>query len=222
MNLTYYALVGNLIAAGILGGIVGAQRQAAHKPAGFRTHMLVALGSCAFMEISRFSGDDRIAAGVITGIGFLGAGAIVREGLNAHGLTTAASIWAVAAVGLALGFGTPQAYALATALTILVFVALSISDRSLNELFPPNEVVAWITFEPETISLDAVAALFAAACSKVQRTDRLTLEHDDAVLVASWMIILQVSHRSELRQLALTAGSIKGVRRVTLRETAPT
>jgi putative Mg2+ transporter-C (MgtC) family protein len=111
-------LVGDLAAAAVLGGVIGAQRQAAHKPAGFRTHLLVALGSCAFMETSRLAGDTRIAAGIITGIGFLGAGAIVREGFVTKGLTTAASIWAVAAIGLALGFGTMLAYELAIVTTI--------------------------------------------------------------------------------------------------------
>ena len=95
--MSYVWPIVHLIAAAVLGGVIGAQRQAAHKPAGFRTHLLVAVGSCAFMEVSRLTGDSRIAAGVITGIGFLGAGAIVREGLMTRGLTTAASIWAVSA-----------------------------------------------------------------------------------------------------------------------------
>jgi putative Mg2+ transporter-C (MgtC) family protein len=223
MSMTYYAIVGNMIAAGILGGIVGAQRQAAHKPAGFRTHMLVALGSCAFMEISRFSGDDRIAAGVITGIGFLGAGAIVRAGLNAHGLTTAASIWAVAAVGLALGFGTPQAYALATALTLLVFIALSFSDRWLDQMFPPkNEVEAWVTFEPETISPDKMVALLSRACAQVQRTERFRVESDGETRVAVWLLSLQVADLAELREDVLAALKVPGVRRVALTEVTPT
>jgi hypothetical protein len=99
-----------LIVAGLLGALVGIQRQAVHKPAGLRTHALVALGACAFAEISHATGDDRIAAGVITGIGFLGAGAIVRAGMTAHGLTTAASIWSAAAIGLAAGSGVRMGY----------------------------------------------------------------------------------------------------------------
>jgi putative Mg2+ transporter-C (MgtC) family protein len=222
MTTSYYVLLGNLLAAGVLGGIVGAQRQATHKPAGFRTHMLVALGSCAFMEISLFSGDDRIAAGVITGIGFLGAGAIVREGISARGLTTAASIWAVAAVGLALGFGTPPAYALAVALTALVFVALSLRDNWLDGMFPPkNAVEAWVTFEPETIAPDAVVALISRACAHVRRTERFTVESDGGTRVATWLLNLQVANQADLRQDVLVAAKTPGVRRIALNEIAP-
>jgi putative Mg2+ transporter-C (MgtC) family protein len=217
-----YVILGNLIAAGILGGVVGAQRQATHKPAGFRTHMLVALGSCAFMEISLFSGDDRIAAGVITGIGFLGAGAIVREGLSARGLTTAASIWAVAAIGLALGYGTAAAYVLAVALTVLVFAALSFSDRWLDRMFPPkNAVEAWVTFEPERISPEEVVTLLSRACAHVHRTERFTVESEGETRVAVWLLNLQVSRQAEFRADVLAALKAPGVRRIALNEMSP-
>jgi len=223
MTTPYYILIGNLIAAGILGGIVGVQRQATHKPAGFRTHMLVALGSCAFMEISLFSGDDRIAAGVITGIGFLGAGAIVREGISARGLTTAASIWAVAAIGLVLGFGTPAGYILGSALTLLVFLTLSLSDRGLDRMFPPrNAVEAWVTFEPEMISPEKIVALLSPACSQVHRSERFSVEQIGETSVALWLLNLQVSDQAALRQDVLSASKAPGVRRIALNETVPT
>jgi putative Mg2+ transporter-C (MgtC) family protein len=222
MTTPYYLILGNLVAAGVLGGIIGAQRQATHKPAGFRTHMLVALGSCAFMEISLFSGDDRIAAGVITGIGFLGAGAIVREGLNAHGLTTAASIWAVAAIGLALGVGTPLAYVLAIALTVLVFIALSFSDRRLDKLFPAKDAVeAWVTFEPDAISSEQIVTLLARSCGEVHRTETFTVETQGDARVATWLLNLQVADQSQFRQDVLAAAKVPGVRRIALNAIAP-
>ncbi len=219
---SYLELVANLVAAGILGGIIGVQRQIARKPAGFRTHLLVALGCCAFMEVSRLSGDSRIAAGVITGIGFLGAGAIVREGLTTRGLTTAASIWAVAAIGLALGFGTPAAYALGGLTTVLAFGALAFSDSYLENVFPPKaEVDAWITFEMETIAPERVVALFESACSQIDRSERFDIVWEGERRVATWLLVLHTKDRAKLRQLGFDAAGAPGVRRVAFSELEP-
>lgn len=220
--MSYVWPIVHLIAAAVLGGVIGAQRQAAHKPAGFRTHLLVAVGSCAFMEISRLTGDSRIAAGVITGIGFLGAGAIVREGLMTRGLTTAASIWAVSAIGLALGYGTAESYAVGALTTVIVLAALSFPDEKLERVYRPRfEVDAWITFEPRTISLEQVANVFARVCLDVQRSARLELREEDGVALATWLLVLYTSDREKLRRVALEASELKGIRRVALSEIAP-
>ena len=114
-----------LLLAATLGGIIGWQREKAHKPAGLRTHMLIAIGAALFtiVSINGFIGGNpsQVAAGVVTGIGFLGAGAILHRGRSVEGLTTAASIWAVAAIGLAVGAGM---YILATLTAIIVFLVL--------------------------------------------------------------------------------------------------
>lgn len=100
-----------LLLAVTLGGIVGWQREAADKPAGFRTHILVCVGAALFTLISREgffgSGADpaRVASNIVVGIGFLGAGTIWRAGGSVQGLTTAASLWTVAAIGTAVGIG---------------------------------------------------------------------------------------------------------------------
>jgi putative Mg2+ transporter-C (MgtC) family protein len=220
--MNYLWLVIHLLAAAALGGAVGAQRQATHKPAGFRTHLLVAIGSCAFMEISRLSGDSRIAAGVITGIGFLGAGAIVREGLTTRGLTTAASIWAVSAIGLALGFGTAQSYLVGAVTTLIVLGTLSFSDDKLERVYRSRfEVDAWITFEPKAIAPEQVAELFGRVCLDVQRSARFEFSEDDGVQVATWLLVLHADDRDELRRAALHAGEIEGIRRVALNEISP-
>ncbi|MCX5632597.1 MAG: MgtC/SapB family protein [Phycisphaerae bacterium] len=97
----------SLLAAAVLGGIIGLERELRGKPAGLRTNILICLGSCVFTIISTSlsSGSDpgRIAAQIVTGIGFLGAGAIIHSGAGIHGLTTAAGIWVVASVGMACG-----------------------------------------------------------------------------------------------------------------------
>jgi len=93
-----------------LGGLVGWERELHGRPAGMRTHMLMILGVVLFSEASKAFGGgtpDRIAAQVVTGVGFLGAGTIMRMGLEIKGLTTAASLWAVAALGMAISAGGP-------------------------------------------------------------------------------------------------------------------
>jgi len=130
-------MVLRLIVAMTLGAIVGFERWHAGKPAGLRTNILISVGSALFTIISvfGFEGDPaRIAAGVVTGIGFLGAGSIMhREAGSIEGITTAASIWAVAAVGVAVGAGL---YLVAVVATIAIVFTLFIL-RIVEEKFSP-------------------------------------------------------------------------------------
>jgi putative Mg2+ transporter-C (MgtC) family protein len=116
-----------------LGGLVGWERQAGRKPAGLRTHTLVCLGSTMFVLVTKHAVAEiggpnldptRIIHGVITGVGFLGAGSIMRtDGGYVHGLTTAASVWMVAAIGVSVGV---HAYWLATMGTVLALIVLEV------------------------------------------------------------------------------------------------
>ena len=101
-----------LIEAAILGGLIGLERERSNQPAGLRTHIILCLGSALIMEVSMRVGEGspggdpgRIAAQVVSGVGFLGAGAILRMGASVRGLTTAASIWTTSGIGLAVGAG---------------------------------------------------------------------------------------------------------------------
>lgn len=119
-------MVLRLLLAAVLGGIIGFQRERSQRPAGLRTHMLICIGAALFtiVGIAGFPGGDpgRIAAGIVTGIGFLGAGAILhRQGGIVIGLTTAASIWTVAAIGVAVGAGL---YILSAAAALIALVVL--------------------------------------------------------------------------------------------------
>ena len=117
-----------LLATG-LGGIIGIEREAVHEPAGLRTHMMISLAACLItitsMEYFNFPGTDtsRIAAGIVLGVGFIGAGAIMNKRDDIRGITTAASIWMVAALGLAVGAGS---YLLSIATAAIVFFILRI------------------------------------------------------------------------------------------------
>jgi putative Mg2+ transporter-C (MgtC) family protein len=119
-------LLVRLLLAAVLGGAIGAERELNDQPAGLRTHMLLTIGACLFTLISAYGfgrGTDpsRLAAQVVTGIGFLGGGAIVRHGLTVKGVTTAASIWATASVGVAIGAGS---YVLGVGGAVLVVATL--------------------------------------------------------------------------------------------------
>ena len=127
-----------LVLACAMGGIIGYERQMRHKSAGLRTNMLVALGACLIMILSQALYDNvegktnadpaRLAAQVVSGIGFLGAGAIMKEGLTVTGLTTAATLWVVAGVGLAVGAGFYLGAGVTTAIVFLILGNLSRLD----------------------------------------------------------------------------------------------
>ena len=114
----------SLLVATVLGGAIGLERELRGKPAGLRTNILICLGSCIFTIISTsLSGSDpgRIAAQIVAGIGFLGAGAIIHSGIGIHGLTTAAGIWVVSSIGMACG---ARMYSLAVSATLLTLIVL--------------------------------------------------------------------------------------------------
>jgi putative Mg2+ transporter-C (MgtC) family protein len=129
---TQLELTVRLVVALLLGGVIGWERELGRMPAGFRTHALVSLGSATFTVISAYAftgpGSDptRIAAQVVSGIGFLGGGAILHYGGTVRGLTTAASLWSVAAVGMAAGAGL---YVVATLGALLVIIGLEVFQR---------------------------------------------------------------------------------------------
>lgn len=130
-----------LLVAVVLGGILGYERERTGAAAGFRTHMLVALGSALFVLVPLQAGTDisdmsRVLQGVIAGIGFLGAGAILKssDDQKVRGLTTAASIWLTAAVGIAAGMGREATAVLSTLFALLILLALRIPLRKIAKV----------------------------------------------------------------------------------------
>ena len=135
-------LIVRLGAATILGGLIGFERELHGKVAGFRTHSLVSLGSALMMIVSLHIFEvyrgvievdpARIAAQVVAGIGFLGAGTIIRSRTGVKGLTTAAGLWTASGIGLASGLGYFRAAVIATLITLIVLVVFSWVGRRLN------------------------------------------------------------------------------------------
>ena len=133
----------------LCGGIIGIERELKRKPAGFRTNILICLGSAYFMMISllvsgsaggRPGDPGRVAAQVVTGIGFLGAGAIIQSRGQIAGLTTAALIWVVASVGLLIGYGFELLALLGTGMIFLTLTLLGMVERKmLNHRIPPPQ-----------------------------------------------------------------------------------
>jgi len=151
-----------VILAGILGGAIGAEREIREREAGLRTHMLVSIGAALFTLVSAYGFSDfhfsnasgitydptRIAAQVVTGIGFLGAGAIIRQGLSVRGLTTAASLWVVAAIGLATGAGYYSAALITTVVVLVSLWPLRILAFRIFERVRPGELRLEVELQP--------------------------------------------------------------------------
>ncbi len=136
-------IIMRLILSAVLSGMIGLERQLHKRTAGLRTHILVSLGSCLIMLTSLYVFDiykelthvdpARIAAGVITSIGFLGAGTIIREKEGVKGLTTAASLWVVAGIGLAVGCGFKRAAIYSTIIAVAVLFFLRFAEGIMED-----------------------------------------------------------------------------------------
>jgi putative Mg2+ transporter-C (MgtC) family protein len=152
-ELGWLELLARVGLAAVLGGAIGAERELRERAAGFRTHMLVSVGAALFTLVSAYGFADfrygletgitldptRIAAQIVTGIGFLGAGAIIRQGLSVRGLTTAATLWAVAAIGLAAGAGYYSAAIITTLVVLLSLWPLRLAAYRLVVRVRPEE-----------------------------------------------------------------------------------
>lgn len=142
-----YEVIFRLLLGTLLGGIVGFERESHGRPAGFRTHLLVCLASVLIMVVSEeyhhlLSVDPsylridpaRIAAGAITGVGFLGAGVIIKSGFSVQGLTTAACLWMVSAIGLAVGAGLYTPAVVSTVISVLALWSLRRIERKMTTM----------------------------------------------------------------------------------------
>ncbi len=174
LDLSFWQVCLRLLCAMVIGLIIGTEREYTHRPAGMRTHILVALGSCAititgqmlFMQYKGLGGSPdpaRLSAQIIAGVGFLGAGTIMREGANVKGLTTAASLWTVAGLGIASGFGY---YTIAIAGMIFVFITLTLLEFLQHKFITPSSRLCY--FCMETDDLPTALGCLRSACDSLR------------------------------------------------------
>lgn len=167
------------LCAMVVGLVIGMEREYTHRPAGMRTHILVALGACAVMVTGQLifaqyrgygstADPARLSAQVVSGVGFLGAGTILRDGPSIKGLTTAASLWSVACLGIAAGGGY---YAVALAGMVFIFITLTIFETIQNKIFGSYGGKDYRDYRVETADitkgLDAVQTIAHNARCKI-------------------------------------------------------
>lgn len=156
MDGEWFDILTHLLVATMAGGVIGLERSYHGRPAGFRTHTLVCVASSLLMLVTMYQAKwftgapldtvrvdpTRMAQGVMTGIGFLGAGVIMREGLTVRGLTTAASIWITAAIGILAGTGSYRAVFIGSVITIgILTVFRKVENRMPSQIFANNTIV---------------------------------------------------------------------------------
>lgn len=152
-----YEILIRLLLAALWGGIVGIEREYRGKSAGFRTLIMISMGSCFFTMMSQFIGGvsnpDRIASNIVTGIGFLGAGVIFRGENRVNGITTAATIWVVAAVGMGIGAGRYISAACASILILFVLAILPYMERRIDRWNKPRTYQIKCEYKEDTIRI---------------------------------------------------------------------
>lgn len=203
---------GLLVLATLLGALIGFEREWAQKPAGLRTHALVALGACAFGSYSALLHDTRIAAGVITGIGFLGAGAIVRQGFTTRGLTTAASIWTASAIGVGVGLGGWQWFPIAFVLTFLATLLLSLSDEAILRRLPRrNMIEISVVIDLDLITVERIGAELTRLAGQAKFEDELAIAVEGERRKATIGYLLKTDVNANLARIFEAASAINGV-----------
>lgn len=170
-------MAGRLSVAALLGGLVGLEREMHRQPAGLRTHMIVAIASCLIMLVSIHMGElsggrsdpGRIAAQVVAGVGFLGAGAIMRSGVSVRGLTTAACLWAVAGIGLAVGSGFWKPATMATVFILITTYIFQKVETRFTKAGVPRKFVIHAKESPALVA--ALESILMKAGSAVREVD---------------------------------------------------
>ncbi len=170
----------------ICGGIIGFEREYRSKSAGFRTIILISLGSTIFTIVSGHGSeaDDRIAANIITGIGFIGAGVIFKDQISVRGLTTAAVIWTSAAIGMTTGIGYHALAFVFTLITLAILLTITRVEKVIAGLQKQNFIK--ITFKNS--DFDHIASLEKKLSSENLLIERLEIRKYDGCLVVVWLV----------------------------------
>ena len=208
--------------AGLLAGAIGLERALREREAGLRTHLLVGVGAALFTLVSAYGFSDfryglesgitldptRIAAQIVTGIGFLGAGAIIRQGLSIRGLTTAATLWVVAAIGMASGAGYYSGAVLTTLLVLVALWPLRLVAHRVVVSLRPEEGRLVVELPPGASAAPVRAALEGLGT----RVDQLEIEDEEHRRTVA--ATLRVRERRLAPEVADALTDLEGVRRV--------
>lgn len=216
-----WILVARLPIAALLGSLIGADRERLAWAAGLRTHMLVCVGACLIMIVSAFGFADvlgtknvvldpsRVAAQVVSGIGFLGAGSILMRGEVVRGLTTAASLWSVAAVGLAVGGGLYFEAVAATVVILLILAGLKPLEERFQQRHKTHELQ--LEAEPGVLS---VAAFDTALGYRARRITKYIARASETEGLEDISITLTRLSPKEIEEIKRDLESIRGVKKV--------
>lgn len=214
-----------LLLAAVLGGMIGLEREIHGRPAGFRTHLLVSLGSCLFVITSihfytvygNFSGNQpvgvdpgRVAAQVVTGIGFLGAGAIIREKFSVRGLTTAACLWVAAAIGVSCGIGL---FGLSITVTLISLASLLLLKRVEKKLNRDTYLYLRVWSEDLPLQMDRIESRLAECDLYSQH---MSIEKNIATAELHLVYQIKYNAKSLPADPVHTLASLAGIKRVAM------
>jgi putative Mg2+ transporter-C (MgtC) family protein len=204
-------LIENLIKLGmavLVGGLIGAEREFQDKAAGFRTIILITVGSALFtiFSVSMDPGftRTRIAANIVTGIGFLGAGAIVREGGRIAGLTTAATIWLSAALGMGIGAGEMSFVILATAAVLVVLLLFPAVEKRIDRVRETRSYK--IVVSGSAKGLEIVSDAIADCSLRVLDRHQTKTENE---VIGTWVVIGSPRHQAEFVEKMMKHKNVK-------------
>ncbi len=222
-DITTTTILFRLFLSFIIGILVGIERETRRQPAGLRTHILIAIGSTILMMLSIFvpqtfpdfqNGDpSRIAAQVVSGIGFLGAGAIIKYGTNIRGLTTAASIWVIAALGLAVGAGMYLGAIIGTAILLMALILLNHTEkRHFTKHF--YKILDIYTLD-NTVSIHDLLPILKAHNVIIHNTD---IEHSYSEDKTNFSLTIQFKSTIDINSMITKLSNLKAVQKISIRQ----
>lgn len=214
----FLGIVIKLVLAGLLGGIIGYERENTLRPAGFRTHILVCVGASLVMITSKYIFEQysshvnidpaRLGAQVISGIGFLGAGTIIRDGFNVKGLTTAASLWAVSCVGIATGIGFYSGAVIATMIIFSTLLFLKKFEKNISNYKRYNAV--FIQSENHPGRIGEINGIFEKYNVTIRNIEVVNSDNKENVLIKLLVrFVDSINSADVIEELQKLAGIVK-------------
>lgn len=215
-DISYVEIILRLVLSTILGGVIGFEREVGNRPAGLRTHILVSIGAALIMLVSKYAfGNNadpgRLAAQVVSGIGFLGAGTILRTGNTVQGLTTAASLWVCAGLGLAIGAGF---YLGAVSSTILVLLSLVILGKIENSIFISKKRSIKIVARERVGLIGDIGTFFGENNLIIKKVDINHLDENIDNVEISFLV--DIKSDEKLEKIMDRMYNIEGIGKITL------